>query len=262
MRQKLYLCNRPLAHLFQQLERQNVTDRWAMVMVAWWTFITPKQAVQSGFAICGFLCLVTARWCTPILLRERLWIWCAWGNTQDELDESSISTTRPFNGSERDGEMEKVVNVALDLVARGKPHQSLTGSSSLAARGTDLTMFQRLLSFGILGHESTAQGHNFVFKHDNAPPHRTAIVTQCHASMRIRFQLSCGHCYHPTFLPSNIPGIFLVDAREIPYARTSCISRRSTRSRTTDWSPSGISSTKMNSKHCATQCHEDWRLAL
>ena len=37
------------------------------------------------------------------------------------------------------------------------------------------------------------------------------------ASMRIRFQLSRGHCYHPTFLPSNMPGMFLVNAAEIPY---------------------------------------------
>ena len=76
--------------------------------------------------------------------------------------------------------------------------------------------FTLVLSFGILGQESTVQGHNFVFKHDNAPPHRAAIMS-LNASMRIRFQLSCGHCYHPTFFPSNMPGMLLVDAREIPF---------------------------------------------
>ena len=152
--------------------------------------------------------------------------------------------------------MAKVVNVALDQVARGKAHQSLTGSLSLPARGTDLTVFQSLLSFGILGHESTAQGHNFVFKHNNAPLHRAAIVTQCLMLNANQIPTPLWPLLSSDLSPIehtwNILGRRMRDL--LPPASLEDL-RDHVQHRLIAYS--GISSTKINSKHCATQCHED-----
>ena len=224
MRQKLYLSNRPLAHLFQQFRRQNVSDRLANGCTI------SFHHSQTGFAVLiSNLWLSLSCYCkmvhTEFVKGMAVGFMRAW-KTQDKLGESSMSTIRSSNGGGRDREMAKGVNAALDKVDRGKPHRSLTGNWSLPARGNDSTVFQNSLSFGISVQESIHTAYRRLaeagircyrpaVRIPLTPRHKLARKEWCQHQIPILQWPSRS----PDLLQSNMPGMFLVDecGMPIPY---------------------------------------------